>query len=144
MYSSDLCFSISVPSRVQSILHSYGSCSHGAVSSLCSCVGSSNCLDASRLHSCISVVHPFRCPLLIVTCNGCFVISRIFLLRFALCSTSNMCSPCLTILALVPRGTPRIRHIPGFWEICNLSMLLGAIIPKVTAPCSSVDCIASV
>ena len=60
MYFSDFCFSISVPSLVQSILHSYGSCSHVAVSSLCSCVGSSNCLDASRCHSCISVVHPFR------------------------------------------------------------------------------------
>ena len=44
----DLCFSISVPSRVQYIPHLYGSCSQGAVSSLCSCVGSSNCLDASR------------------------------------------------------------------------------------------------
>ena len=29
MYSSDLCFSISVPSRVQSILHLYGSFSMG-------------------------------------------------------------------------------------------------------------------
>ena len=48
MYSSDLCFSISVPSRVQSILHLYGSCSHGAVASPCSCVGSSNYLDMSR------------------------------------------------------------------------------------------------
>ena len=48
MYASDLCFSISVPSRVQSILDSYGSYSHGAVSSLCSYVGSSNCGDASR------------------------------------------------------------------------------------------------
>ena len=28
MYSSDICFSISVPSRVQYILHPYGSCSH--------------------------------------------------------------------------------------------------------------------
>ena len=48
IHYSDLCFSISVPSRGQSVLHSYGSCSHGAVSSLCSFVGSSNCLDASR------------------------------------------------------------------------------------------------
>ena len=48
MYSSDHCFSISVPSLVQSIPHSYGSCSHGAVLSISSCVGSSNCLDTSR------------------------------------------------------------------------------------------------
>ena len=46
MYSSDLCFSISVPSLVQSLLHLYGSCSHEAVSSLCSYLGSSNCVDA--------------------------------------------------------------------------------------------------
>ena len=48
MYSSDPCFSISVPSLVQSILHSNGSCSHGAVSSLSSYVGFSNWVDASR------------------------------------------------------------------------------------------------
>ena len=47
MYSSDLCFSTSVPFLVQSILHSYGSYSHGAVLSISSCVGSSNCLDTS-------------------------------------------------------------------------------------------------
>ena len=48
MYASDLSFSTSVPSLVQSILHSYGSCSHGAVLSISSCVGSSNCLDTSQ------------------------------------------------------------------------------------------------
>ena len=48
MYSSDLCLHISVPSLVQSILDSYGSCSHGAVMSISNCVGSSNCLDESR------------------------------------------------------------------------------------------------
>ena len=45
--SSSLC-TTAVPSRVQSIPHSYGSCFHGAVSCFCSCVGSSNCLGASR------------------------------------------------------------------------------------------------
>ena len=145
IYSGDLCFSISVPSRVQYILHSYGSCS-GVVSSLCNCVGSSHCLGASRWHSCISVVHSFRFPLLIVVCNGWFTFPLIFrynltLLSFALCSVGNMWSSCLIILVLVPRGTPRIRRIPWFWETCNLSMLLWVIIPKVTAPSSSVDCI---
>ena len=34
------------------------------------------------------------------------------LLRDAMCSMGNICNSCLIILALVPRGTPRIRHIP--------------------------------
>ena len=51
---------------------------HGAVSFPCSCVGSSNCLDANRWHSCISVVHPFSCLLLIVVRNVVFVFPLIF------------------------------------------------------------------
>ena len=48
MFASDLCFTISDAFRVQSIQHSYGNCSHEAVSSICSCVGSFNCFAASR------------------------------------------------------------------------------------------------
>ena len=99
-----------------------------AVSSLCSCVGSSNCLDASRWHSCIPVVHPCLFLLLIVVCNGWFVFPLILLyslalLSFELYSTGNIWSSCLIILVLVHRGI--IRRIHWLWETFNLPMLLG-------------------
>ena len=50
----------------------------------CIYVGSSNYLAVSRSHSCISVIHPFRCLLLIVVCKIRFVLPLIFLNGFAL------------------------------------------------------------
>ena len=47
-------------------------------------------------------------------------------------------------LSLLPHGNPRIRHIPRFCVTCNLSMLVGAIIQKGTAPYSCADCIVDV
>ena len=97
MYANDLCFSTSVPSLVQSILQWYGSCSHGAEPSILSCLGSSSCLDTSRWHSCMSVVHPFACLLPIDVCKGWSTFPLIFryslaLVSFALCSTGNHCN----------------------------------------------------
>ena len=51
MCVSDHYFSISVPSRLQSIQHSYGKFSHWIVSSACSYPGFSNCSAVYRFNS---------------------------------------------------------------------------------------------
>ena len=96
MYSSDLCFSMSVPSRVQlSYIRVVFVPMRRCRLFVFVLVLPIGLMRVGDTHSCISVVHPFGCLLLIVSCNGCFVFPLIFLysialLSFLLCSTGNI------------------------------------------------------